>query len=485
LILAVCALFICGCGRKDIENDPLGPSSFAPMEDLDLWCDYFYLIDTDTGQILMDRGSTDRMFPASMTKVMTSILAIEKIPDPENVEIEFTSEMMEGLVEASANRAGFVVGDKPTALDHIYGDLLPSGADCSRALAFYISGSEEAFVRLMNQKAEQLGMKDTHFVNTSGLHDDDHYTTCRDMMKLYLYCMENPLFMEIITTENHTSVPVAHFPRGLGMVNFVLMYINQEHPQFSHNYSIPGFIGGKSGYTIEGQYTLVSNAEVNGMNLALVNAHGYKEAHYPASIEDASVIYNWYRTHFARRTPVKKGDVWGVLPVRNTMNTEVEIVVDDSVTLDLPSDDENVHLYAVLPDALSAPLAEGEKAGTLEIYAYDQKMGEVSLLVKESREFSMMGAFNTLLEDLSNGRVWIFSVVLLGILLLLVCQVLYRVLRPVKKKKPAKKRTVKKKQTEEAKKEKERKSESHPASSEPRKEEEKEVEGGDTIRFRP
>ena len=250
------ALFLISCGQNQEENAKEGPGTYQPADLPHLWCDYIYLIDADTGQVILDMGSEERMYPASMTKVMTSIIAIEQIPNPEEVIIEFTKEMMEGLVEAQANRAGFVVGDKPTALDHIYGDLLPSGADCSRALAFYIAGDEESFVELMNQKAKELGMNDTHFVNTSGLHEDDHYTTCRDMMKLYLYCMKNETFMEIIQTQVHKSIPVAHYKNGLGMTNFVLMYVNQENPKYDQNYMIPGFVGGKSGYTIEGQYTL-------------------------------------------------------------------------------------------------------------------------------------------------------------------------------------------------------------------------------------
>ena len=222
----ISVFLLSGCTREIPKAPQADPSTYKPMESLPLLCDYVYLINPDTGQTLIDRGSEEQMYPASLTKVMTSIIAIEEIPDPANITIEFTQEMLDGLIAASANRAGFLPGDKPTALDHIYGDLLPSGADCSRALAFYIAGSEEAFVDLMNQKAEELGMNNTRFMNTSGLHDDDHYTTCRDMMTLYLYCMQNKTFMDILKTQVHISVPVDHFPNGLGMTNFVLMYIN-------------------------------------------------------------------------------------------------------------------------------------------------------------------------------------------------------------------------------------------------------------------
>jgi len=422
MITLICLGITAGCSLEpESSNHQADPSSYAPMPDLGLWCDYFYLVDIDTGQVLMDVRSDEKMYPASMTKIMTSILAIERIPDPENVTIEFTAEMMEGLVEASANRAGFVVGDEPTALDHIYGDLLPSGADCSRALAFYISGDEESFVELMNRKAEALNMKDTHFENTSGLHDDDHYTTCQDMMTLYLYCLKNPRFAEIIQTEEHVSVPVQHYPRGLSMTNFVLMYVNQEKPRYNYNFEIPGFIGGKSGYTIEGQYTLVSHASVNGMNLALVNAHGYNEPHYPASIEDAAVIYNWYRTHFERTAIVKEGTVWETLPVRNTMAGDVEVVVKDTIDMDLPND-ENLHVYTELNEALSAPFTAGEAVGKISVYAYDQKVAETDLIAAESRSATAVGRLNTVMEDITRSRIWIVSMILLSVLFVLLFQ---------------------------------------------------------------
>ena len=442
IFLLFLALFLTGCGQNSSKNVKDGPESYAPADLPELWCDYVYLIDADSGQVILDIGSEERMYPASMTKVMTSIIAIEQIPNPEDVTIEFTKEMMEGLVEAQANRAGFVVGDKPTALDHIYGDLLPSGADCSRALAFYIAGDEESFVELMNKKAKALGMNDTHFVNTSGLHEDDHYTTCRDMAKLYLYCMKNKTFMDIIQTQVHQSVPVAHYRNGLGMTNFVLMYVNQENPKYDQNYMIPGFVGGKSGYTIEGQYTLVSNAVINGRNLVLVNAHGYNEPHYPASIEDAATIYNWYREHYTRRDAVKAGESFGTVRVKNSLDRETEVRVSKTVTLDLP-EEENVHLFAELPDALEAPVSAGAKAGTLSVYIYDQKAAETDLLCTVSREKTFLGTLDSALIDLSRGHVWVVTLFLLALLVIAVCLVLIAFIRRsllVRKKRKALKR---------------------------------------------
>ena len=274
----------------------------------------------------------------------------------------------------------------------------------------------------MNEKAAELGMHDTHFVNTSGLHDDDHYTTCRDMMTLYLYCMKNETFMDILKTQVHTSVPVLHFPDGLGMTNFVLMYINQADPQYQ-NYEIPGFIAGKSGYTIEGQYTLVSNAEINGMNLVMVNGHGYVEPHYPASIEDSATVYNWYREHFARQTPVEEGQVFGTVRVINAFGGVSEAVAAESFTSDLPSD-ENLHLYVDLPETVNAPLQAGDKVGTVSVYSYDQLVKTVNLVVNENRSANLFGKIQSGLYSYTNGRLWLGVILIVLILASLICMVI-------------------------------------------------------------
>ena len=422
----LCACFL----PSDIMAQETDPSDFRPAYEMPLYCDYVYLIDADTGQVLLDRRSDERMYPASITKVMTSIIAIEKIPHPERVMIEMTEEMLEGLEEAKANRAGFGPGDVASALDYIYGDLLPSGADCSRALAFYTAGSEAGFVRLMNQKAEELGMDSTHFVNTSGLHDDDHYSTCQDIAKLYLYCMQNETFMEAASTLYYTSVPTKNYPAGLGMDNYVLMYINQERPKYE-NFKIPGFEAGKSGYTIEGQYTLVSNASVNGMNLVLVNGHGYKEPHYPASIDDAEQIYNWFRKHYKRRTAAEKGQYAGTARVTGSETGTVDLVLAEDVTLDLPSE-ADTHLVYDIPSFVKAPVEEGEVLGRLDVYAYDMLAGSFDLVAEGNAGRTYFLTLTRAAERITGGRVWVIS---LGLILLGIIFAVMSLPGPVKKRK--------------------------------------------------
>ena len=393
------SLLLAGCGKPQTATVVDDPSTYAPEETLTLSSEYYYLEDLDTGSVLLDEGSIQRMFPASLTKMMTTIVALDNIPDPENVTIEITRTTLAGLIEASANRAGYWYGDTPTALDLIYGVLLPSGADCCRALALYVSGSEEAFVDLMNQKAQELGMLDTHFVNTTGLHDDNHYSTCRDLAKLLKYCMQNETFMEVIHTRKYVSTPVKTYPDGLSMDNYVLFYLDEYDPAWDTHFSIPGFIGGKGGYTIEARHCLASLCDAGSLHLLLINAHAYKEPYYyPAAIEDAATIYNYYGAHYAFEEPVVAGNPVVSLRVRNGDMTQVEAVAAETVAGILPSD-SNLHVYVDAPTVLNAPVTEGTVIGKVQVYAYDRLYAESDLYLNTSAEKTFAGSVRTLLEE--------------------------------------------------------------------------------------
>ncbi len=375
------SLLLGGCGGEVSVTEAVeDPSTYASEAALDINSEYYYLEDLDTGSVLLDEGSTQRMFPASLTKMMTAIVAFENIPDPENVTIEITRTTLAGLIEASANRAGYWYGDTPTALDLIYGVLLPSGADCCRALALYVSGSEEAFVDLMNQKAAELGMNDTHFVNTTGLHDDDHYSTCRDLAKLLKYCMQNETFMEVIHTRKYVSTPVKTYPDGLSMDNYVLFYLDEYDPAWDTHFSIPGFIGGKGGYTIEARHCLASLCDAGSLHLLLINAHAYKEPYYyPAAIEDAATIYNYYGAHYAYEEPVIAGTSLADVKVRNGAQQEAAALASASIA-------------GIL-------LSEGAVIGKVQVYAYDRLYAESDLYLDTTVAKTFGGSVRTLLQE--------------------------------------------------------------------------------------
>src|SRR5699024_9607630 len=141
------------------------------------------LVRISDGQTVEEKDEDVQIYPASMTKMMTAIVAIENLSDL-NQTITLSQELFAPLYEEGASMAGFAPGDQVTAMDLLYGVILPSGAECCLGLAEQIAGSESAFADMMNAKAQELGMTATHFVTSTGLHDPEHYTTVRDLTKL-------------------------------------------------------------------------------------------------------------------------------------------------------------------------------------------------------------------------------------------------------------------------------------------------------------
>ena len=148
------------------------------------------LLDVDNNTILAQRDPDARIYPASMTKIMTLLVAAEHI---ENMDDTFTMtyDIIAPLIDAEASRAGFEEGETVPLKDLMYGIALPSGADATTAIAIYLCGSEDEFVKLMNEKAEELGLENTHFTNASGLYDPNHYSTATDIAMLMSAVMEN------------------------------------------------------------------------------------------------------------------------------------------------------------------------------------------------------------------------------------------------------------------------------------------------------
>lgn len=228
------------------------------------------VMDNETGRIVADKNGTERMYPASLTKMMTAIVTIENEPDLDKT-VEITYDMIAGLYEENASVAGFETGDEPTVRDILYGMALPSGADACNAAAYDIAGSIDGFVDLMNQKAQELGMNSTHFTNTTGLHDDNHYTTAEDLAKLLRYCISNETFAEIFSTPYYTTTPLVSHPYGITMQSTV------SKSESYYGIQIPGLIGGKTGFTYEAGKCLASWSQVDGHTIIIVTGHAGEE----------------------------------------------------------------------------------------------------------------------------------------------------------------------------------------------------------------
>ena len=172
------------------------------------------LLDAQSGRVLAQKRADERTAPASLTKMMTVLLAIEAEPDLDK-QVTLPEDIFPALQTEKASMAGFVPDETVTVRDLLYGAMLPSGAECCEALAQLVSGSEENFAALMNQKAAELGMKNTHFTNATGLTDTEHYSSAADMAKLLQAALHNTTFRTIFTTEHYTTNATAQHPEGV------------------------------------------------------------------------------------------------------------------------------------------------------------------------------------------------------------------------------------------------------------------------------
>lgn len=244
------------------------------------------LLDLSDKQVLMERNSEDKIYPASLTKIMTAVVVIDTVSDL-NETMNLSSDIFPELYASKASMAGFLPNEKVKIIDLLYGVLLPSGAECCIGLANEIAGSEKNFVKMMNEKAVKLGMTNTHFSNSTGLQDSQHYTTVKDIAVLLQYALQKDVFREIYTSTRYSTKPTNLHPDGITFSSTMFKYM--DHTDIAGG----KILGGKTGYTEEAGLCLASLAVVDGKEYALITAgasgnHQTKQFH----ILDAFNVYN-------------------------------------------------------------------------------------------------------------------------------------------------------------------------------------------------
>ncbi len=265
------------------ETDPPLPAFAFPEE---MASRYALLLHRGSGRVIAEKNASKVTYPASITKIMTVLVALEKLENPD-ATVTITADLINRLVERNAARAGFEAGEKVSATDMMYAALLPSGADGSVGLAELVAGSESAFARLMNQKADALGMDDTNFVNATGLHEDKHRSTCHDLAILLNAALDNPRFREIFTTTHHRSSATEEHPNGLYMRSTMDTYLSAE--QIGRDY----FLGGKTGYTGQAGLCLASLAQWEGEEYILITLGAGDGENTPRyQVHDAVLVFD-------------------------------------------------------------------------------------------------------------------------------------------------------------------------------------------------
>ncbi len=312
------------------------------------------LVDGDSGRILYSQNSDEKRLIASITKLMTALLAVEKIPDLQQavtVKVAYT------LTEGSSMY--LQEGEIVTVETLLYGLLLSSGNDAALALADSCSGSMDAFVALMNHRAQQLGMKNTHFANPSGLNDEENYSTAADMALLAAECAKNETLMNFVSTKSIT----------IGVRTFT------NHNKLLWRYD--GCIGMKTGYTERAGRTLISCARRDGQTLIAVTLDDADDW-----VDHTALLDYGFET-YQSCVLATAGTCITSLGVTGSLVPRVELLAQETVSYAV-KDGEEISSVLTLPASVAAPVAAGGNAGWLTFYLGDEKVAETALVYADS-----------------------------------------------------------------------------------------------------
>jgi hypothetical protein len=244
---------------------------------------YAVVFDLDQGTILGEKNSSVSMNPASMTKVMTLLVAVENLPDLEK-KITITQDIVDYVKARGASNCGFVAGEQVRVKDLLYGVILPSGADAVLALEKEIAGSEAGFVALMNKKAQDLGLSsDCKFQNATGLYHSTHHMNVKDIGEIMAAAMRNSLAREVLSTENYQIPATNKHGDGIKLTN---LFVQRIKGQDTGGASVTM---AKTGFVRQSMFCAVSSGKgANGKNLLVVT--GYSSSTWQC-IKDHATLY--------------------------------------------------------------------------------------------------------------------------------------------------------------------------------------------------
>ena len=345
-------------------------------DELNLSSDKYILYNMNDDNVLMEHNSDEKTQIASLTKIMTTIVAIENVKDY-NKKITITKEMFNDVAWDVAT-AGYKVGDKVTYNDLFYGAILPSGADAVNALAYTVFGNYDDFIKKMNEKAKQLGLKNTKFSNPIGLYDENNYSSAKDVSTLLIYALKNTKFKEIFTTKNYTST------NGVKMKSTIESY-NSKNGNADLNY----ITGAKTGYIKKSGYCLATTAEIDGIEYLLVTLNAYSTG--APHIKDAVKTYKYYSENYSYKNIVKKDTIVVTLPTKYSKNKEIDIKANKNIKQYLKNDFNSKNIeYKYDGEKYVTPFTkQGTKVGTIEIKYNNKTLDKFDLIYSQKVKFSI------------------------------------------------------------------------------------------------
>ena len=376
-----------------------GAVSYPGVPEITINAKSALLIDLDTEQILYEQDANETRYPASITKIMTCLLTLEAIGRGElsmDTVVTIPPEALADVTDDSST-AGLLAGEEVTVNDLLYCLMLASANEAANALAITVAGDIPTFVERMNQRAEELGMTGTHFVNPHGLHDDDHYTTAWDIYRMAKEAMTHAPFREIVSTGRYdTAATNMSEPRQLYNTNGLLA--RYKYPGYVYS----GTIGIKTGSTGQAGYCLCAAAKKKGHTLVSVvlgadNPTDKWGNPIRNQFIESRKLLDWGFTSFSPATLLSNETYLQEIPVKNSFQaTHVVLQPTESVKTLVPGEYDTdllelrLHLEKEEP---SAPINAGDVLGSVTVIYNGQDFGTVDMAAVSDVSYSPFLAF--------------------------------------------------------------------------------------------
>lgn len=368
------------------------------------------LIDLDSDQVLYDQDADQQRYPASITKVMTALLTLETVGRGEldlSTEVTVDAAALSDITEDSST-ANLKAGEVISVKNLLYCLLISSANEAANILAMAVCGDIPTFVERMNQRAQELGMTGTHFVNPHGLHDPDHYSTAWDIYKMTKQAMTHAAFREIVSTSYYT-VPATNLSAERSLINTNALLTSGKYP----GYTFSGTIGVKTGSTGQAGFCLVAAAQKRGHTLVSVvlgaeNPTDSKGNVQRKQFSESKKLLDWGFTNFTSATLLDQDSYLQEVPVRfSSDTTHVVLRPTQEVTALVPGtyDKERLELRLHLDaDVASAPIQAGDVLGTVTVIYAGEEYAVVDMAAVTDVSFSPFVAFvssvNTVLGNI-------------------------------------------------------------------------------------
>ena len=401
----------------------LSVGAFAESTPPAVLTDAVILVDAESGVMLYGHNETKQVYPASTTKIMVALLALE------NLELDQTvtaSASAVNLLPPGHTNIGILAGEQLTVRQLLYALMLPSAGDAANVLGENISGSVDEFVKLMNKRALELGMNNTNYMNTSGAHDDRHYTTAADMAILTRKAMENASFREIVATEVYIIPPTEKYEEERRLTNTNKLI--QKNTKYYYQYAT----GVKTGYTNPAKLCLVSTATKKNLSLVCVALGAESENGNDMRFVDSKNVFEYGFNNYKRDVVVEMGSIVEEAPIRSAKGARKALLeAETTLTHLMPIDGVmgEITREVEIQKNIKANVSKGQVLGTAEYFVDGVSVGKVNLVSAKDYVFDPVKEVLNVIGDVLTSPWLYLPFVLFFVVLVIIRQYNYNIRR--------------------------------------------------------